>query len=103
MQVSIDYLYIFKQVYNGRQLYYTFAAQSIVQDTCVGQENEVRLVQTPSINLLHAGRVEICINEIWSPICNNPLNGAFWGVKNAQVVCKQLGYSGTLNSINGLT
>ncbi|XP_019849591.1 PREDICTED: deleted in malignant brain tumors 1 protein-like [Amphimedon queenslandica] len=34
------------------------------------------------------GRVEICINEIWTTICSDN-----WNYKDASVVCNQLGYS----------
>ena len=34
------------------------------------------------------GRVEICGNGLWSFVC-----GRFWGPLDAQVVCRQLGYS----------
>jgi hypothetical protein len=33
------------------------------------------------------GRVEICINETWSTICDNG-----WSINDANVVCQQLGY-----------
>ena len=33
------------------------------------------------------GRVEICINETWSTICDNR-----WSINDANVVCQQLGF-----------
>ncbi len=46
-----------------------------------------------------AGRVEICRNDQWGTICDTT-GSQYWGLKNAQVVCRQLGFSGALNSIN---
>ena len=45
-----------------------------------------------------AGIVEICHNGVWGTICGKP-DTIPWSEKNAQVVCRQLGYSGALNSI----
>ena len=36
----------------------------------------------------HAGRVEICIEATWRPLCDQG-----WDFKDAQVVCKELGFS----------
>lgn len=44
------------------------------------------------------GRVEYCSAGVWGAICLNSTTSP-WSEKNAQVVCKQLGFSGALNSV----
>ena len=36
----------------------------------------------------YAGRVEICVETIWTSICNQR-----WDFNDAKVVCRELGYS----------
>ena len=45
-----------------------------------------------------AGRVEFCKDGVWGTVCGD---SAFtgWSEKNGQVVCRDLGFSGVLNSI----
>lgn len=45
-----------------------------------------------------AGRVEICRNSVWGSICVDN-NQVAWSEKNAQVACRELGFSGALNSL----
>ena len=46
--------------------------------------NEVHLVNGSSSN---EGRVEVCIEGEWGTVSDNT-----WNRRNAQVICKQLGY-----------
>lgn len=41
--------------------------------------------------ITNEGRVEVCINGIWSSVCD-----ANWTQHDATVVCNQLGYSGII-------
>ena len=50
----------------------------------VCQEGDVRL-QGDTSELV--GRVEVCVNETWSTICDNG-----WTINDANVVCGQLGF-----------
>ena len=54
--------------------------------TVICEEGDARLVYGDVVN---EGRVEICIDETWSTICDNG-----WSLNDANVVCQQLGYAG---------
>ena len=67
------------------------------------EEGGVCLVRTPTIARSDAGRLEICMPDlngalVWGTIATNSLID-YWSEKNAQVACRELGYSGSLNVI----
>ena len=44
----------------------------------------------------NAGRIELCVEEIWTSLCDES-----WDYKDAQVVCRELAYSpyGIINEV----
>ena len=48
-------------------------------------DGDVRLVGGPASN---EGVVEVCINSAWGIVCAD----IYWGVNDAAVICRQLGY-----------
>ena len=45
-------------------------------------------------NLPNEGRIEICFGNLWGTVCDDQ-----WGRPEARVVCRQLGYADTDDSI----
>ena len=63
--------------------------------TEICEDGDLRLIGRPT-STEYEGRVELCYGEVWGTICDD-----FWGDTDANVVCRQLGYSdtGTFNQI----
>ena len=62
-----------------------FVGDIVVPDKCT--HGEVRLVGS---TWPWQGRVEVCINNLWTSICDSS-----WSPYDAQTVCSQLGYPRT--------
>ena len=54
-------------------------------------DGDVRLVNG---SRPHVGRVEVCFNERWGTVCDDYIGNGDWNTSEADVVCRQLGYSG---------
>ena len=65
------------------------------------QNRDLRLEVTEDLGTV-SGFVQYCLNNHWSTVCTSSLAGA-WGMNEAQVACRQLGYQGNVNegSITG--
>ena len=70
---------------------------SAVTSGSCGRDGTLRLVQTRSITLGNAGRVEICVGGVWGTVHADSTSP--WSEKSAQVACIQAGFSGVLNVI----
>lgn len=62
------------------------------------QEGEVCLVQTATVTAPNTGRLQVCRNGTWGTVATDTFITP-WSEKNAQVACRQAGFSGAINSI----
>ena len=65
--------------------YKIFNLQNDLYSLVLCQNGDIRLVNGMTA---FEGRVEICWNETWGTVCDG-----FWSGFDAQVACRQLGYS----------
>lgn len=65
---------------------------------CLSSDSVDAVCESGAVQLGSLGRVEYCSAGQWGSICLDSATTP-WSEKNAQVVCKQLGYSGALNSV----
>ena len=56
----------------------------VIMPTAPCTNGQLRLAGS---NIENEGRVEVCMNNVWSTVC-----GDSWGSSDATVVCQQLGY-----------
>ena len=55
-------------------------------------------VQLVDASVSNEGRVEVCNNGTWGTVCDD-----IWTMDEAQVVCRQLGYSATSSNKHRFT
>ena len=72
----------------------------IILIAIVCHDGDVRLVNG---NQPNEGRVEVCFNETWGTICDYISHRHYWNQPEANVVCKQLGYSEARELLSHLT
>jgi len=66
---------------------------------CTGicEDGDIRLVDG---SIQSEGRVEICINDTWLVLCDNPTNPQ--RESRDRLICRQLGYPDVLHKLRGL-
>lgn len=81
------YSYSLHQIFICHYCIFSPLVDPIISD-CV--DGDVRLIGGPTPL---EGTVEMCRNEVWAGVCDDS-----WDIRDANVVCSQLGFQSTGNS-----
>ena len=73
-------------------MYCHCAIMSMLVFAGCSNENEVRLVEGGN---QFSGRLEICVNGVWSTVCDDLITET-WDDIDASIVCRQLGLAGAV-------
>ena len=79
--ITLDY-------YDGYLLLYTHT-QSFALHTYTASYHDIRLVNKTGITNSYKGRLEVLLNGQWGTVCDDA-----FGVTEAYVACRQLGFGG---------
>ena len=64
-------------------------AQNTASDNCTHGDLQLANSMNDSIELSNEGRVEVCVNNLWSTVCDTAFSS-----HDATVACRQLNYDG---------
>ena len=69
-----------------------YVAPDTASDNCTHGDLQLANSMNDSIELSNEGRVEVCVNNLWSTVCD-----AAFSSRDAIVACRQLNYDGAGN------